>query len=340
MGEWLFTCQPDAEQAALAELRACAPGFRVTRMHAAGVGQFAANVPAGGWGRAPLIFTRHVCPVDALADWTDDTEGHIYRYIHNDIRVKLAEIGLLGEALAVQLRAIGVPPAGCRERAVAAIGDALSGAGVRRADAAPWALSVGIARSGVLLGLSRTADNRSPWPGGCRPFGRTDGMVCRSEFKLLEALEVFGVEVPSGGSALDLGAAPGGWTRVLASRGMRVTAVDPAELDGRVARDSRVTHVKATAQPYIMTSADESFDMIVNDMKMDAEISADIMVKAARLLRPGGLAALTLKLAAAGHIGKIRAARRILEGEYAVRNIRQLFHNRSEVTCLLSRREG
>lgn len=52
-----------------------------------------------------------------------------------------------------------------------------------------------------------------------------------AEFKLLEALEVFGIVLPSHGVALDLAAAPGGWTRVLRRAGEYVTAIDPGELD-------------------------------------------------------------------------------------------------------------
>src|SRR5207245_5904296 len=86
------------------------------------------------------------------------------------------------------------------------------------------------------LGISTVEENLSDWPGGMRHFAQTPEQISRSEFKLLEALEVFGVTLPSGGRALDLGAAPGGWTRLLLEAGLRVVAVDPANLDPRLAR--------------------------------------------------------------------------------------------------------
>ena len=44
--------------------------------------------------------------------------------------------------------------------------------------------------------------------------------------------------------AVDLGAAPGGWTWQLAHRGLRVIAVDNGALKGDVANDPLVTHVR------------------------------------------------------------------------------------------------
>ena len=54
-----------------------------------------------------------------------------------------------------------------------------------------------------------------------RRFAREEGQVSRAEFKLLEAIELFGVAVREHGVALDLGASPGGWTRVLRRLGPR-----------------------------------------------------------------------------------------------------------------------
>ena len=78
------------------------------------------------------------------------------------------------------------------------------------------------------LGISLATYNLSDWPGGARHFAHLPEQISRAEFKLLEALEVFGVTLPSQGLALDLGAAPGGWTRLLLEAGMNVVAVDPA----------------------------------------------------------------------------------------------------------------
>lgn len=65
--------------------------------------------------------------------------------------------------------------------------------------------------------------------------------------KLEEALRWIDVEVVATDHAVDLGAAPGGWTRLLRERGARVTAVDRAALDEAVAKDPGVTHLKKDA---------------------------------------------------------------------------------------------
>lgn len=69
----------------------------------------------------------------------------------------------------------------------------------------------------------------------------------RAYLKLWEALTIAGVRPGPGESCLDLGAAPGGWTWVVASLGARVTSVDKAALDPRVAAMPGVIHRLASA---------------------------------------------------------------------------------------------
>ena len=158
-------------------------------------------------------------------------------------------------------------------------------------------LSVTCTPRDAYLGLSLAAENLSSWAGGERRFKREPEQVSRAEFKLLEALELFAVKLPPAGRALDLGAAPGGWTRQMAARGLQVVAVDPAALDPRVAALPGVTHIRRTLQA---AKIGGEFDVLVNDMRMDAADSARLMLDAARRLRPGGIGVMTLKLPAKG----------------------------------------
>jgi 23S rRNA (cytidine2498-2'-O)-methyltransferase len=176
----------------------------------------------------------------------------------------------------------------------------------------------------------------SDWAGGVRRFKREEGQISRAEFKLLEAMESFGLSLQAGDAALDLGAAPGGWTRVLRKYGMNVVAVDPAVLDARLASDVTVTHVREVAQSYL-SKTDEQFDVILNDMRMDARDSAQIMVKAARNLKASGWALLTLKLPKKRMVSFYTSALAVMRESYDVIGARQLFHNRSEVTVALKR---
>ena len=189
----------------------------------------------------------------------------------------------------------------------------------------------------AFLGLSPATHNISDWAGGVRRFRREPEQVSRAEFKMLEALEAFRIELPAGGVALDLGAAPGGWTRVLRQKGQYVTAVDPAELHPRFAADRGVRHKRMTAEAYLRERPD-TFDLLTNDMRMDARNSARLMNAFANFLYPHGEALMTLKL------GKTAAALdpacAILRERYAIIHMRQLFHNRNEVTIHLKPNEA
>ena len=91
----------------------------------------------------------------------------------------------------------------------------------------------------AFIGLSLASHNISDWAGGVRRFRREKEQISRAEFKMLEAFEAFTSTCPPAASLLDLGAAPGGWTRVLRQKGQYVTAVDPAELHPRLRRRPR-----------------------------------------------------------------------------------------------------
>jgi 23S rRNA (cytidine2498-2'-O)-methyltransferase len=132
---------------------------------------------------------------------------------------------------------------------------------------------------------------------------------------------------------VDLGASPGGWTHVLREHGLRVWAVDPGDLDARLAADPLVHHVRATAGDFLRTTT-RSFAVVVNDMRMDPMLSATTMVDAARRLRPAGLAVLTLKTGTHQPVRTVRECLAVLGRAYRVDHVRQLHHNRHEVTVV------
>lgn len=193
------------------------------------------------------------------------------------------------------------------------------------------------------LGISPAETNLSDWPGGARHYAQTSEQISRAEFKLLEALETFAVELPAQGHALDLGAAPGGWTRLLLDAGLQVVAVDPAHLDPRLAKYKCLHHYYGYAEGYLTEALRKhsQFDIIVNDMRMDAREAARLLVKAARCLRPGGFIISTLKLphetGVINPLVTLKEAMSILNKRYGVVQAHQLFHNRQEVTVFAAR---
>lgn len=188
------------------------------------------------------------------------------------------------------------------------------------------------------LGISPVEANLSSWPGGTRHYAQTPEQISRAEFKLLEALETFDVLPPSAGKVLDLGAAPGGWTRLLLEAGLQVIAVDPAHLDPRLTKHKRLEHYYGHAEDYLEEALRKhsQFDIIVNDMRMDARQAARLLAKAARCLRPNGFIISTLKLPHATNVinplTTLKEAMHILKQRYRIVQAHQLFHNRQEVT--------
>ena len=190
------------------------------------------------------------------------------------------------------------------------------------------------------VGISTAQENLSAWPGGARHYAQTSEQISRAEFKLLEALEYFGISLDAGERVLDLGAAPGGWTRLLLDAGMQVVAVDPANLDPRLNKREDLQHYRGYAEDYIEEAIRnrETFNIIVNDMRMDAREAARGLAYAARCLKKDGFILSVFKLPHAtptiNPLFTLKDALSILSKAYGVVQAHQLFHNRQEVTVV------
>ena len=193
------------------------------------------------------------------------------------------------------------------------------------------------------IGISLTTDNLSDWPGGARHFAHLPEQISRAEFKLLEALEVFGVTLPSYESALDLGSAPGGWTRILLEAEMQVVAVDPAKLDERLSKQPHLEHYRGYAEDYLEEAIKRrrKFNVITNDMRMDAREASRLLVQASTCLQNDGFIISVLKLPhetfEIDPLKNLNEALKLLQRHFAVVQARQLFHNRQEVTVLTAK---
>lgn len=197
-----------------------------------------------------------------------------------------------------------------------------------------FVISVLIYGNTYFLGFSKSGDNLNFHSDEARINSRAGGReISRAENKLKEALSVFKIELPGGGTALDLGAAPGGWSKVLADYGYDVFAVDPADLHPDLKDNTKIHHMRLKSQDLKL---DKPLDLIVNDMNMDPQDTAKIMNEVAHLLADGGLAIVTLKLPTKPQ-RSIEESVELLKQNYEVLKIRSLFHNRQEVTALLKR---
>lgn len=187
----------------------------------------------------------------------------------------------------------------------------------------------------VYLGVSWATQNLSAWAGGQIPI--TEPVSNRAGYKLIEALDAFEIRLRQGDSALDLGASPGAWTTLLRRRGLCVTAVAPTPLYPWLQFDDGVTYKPMLAEDYL-GQCQTTFDLIVNDMKLDTQDSARLMVEYSRHLRSQGIAIMTLKLRDHNRRRIMDHAFRLLRQAYKIIRVRQLVSNRNEVTLFLRRK--
>jgi len=164
----------------------------------------------------------------------------------------------------------------------------------------------------------------------------------RSTLKLAEAFTVFLGEqefesLRAGMRAVDLGAAPGGWTWQLAHRGVRVTAVDNGPLKGEVADDPLVTHVRADGLKFLPK---RPVDWMVCDI---VEQPSRIAAVVARWIGEGHArhAIFNLKLPMKKRYDEVRRCESIIRDALMKARVehtlamRQLYHDREEVTGYL-----
>ncbi len=91
--------------------------------------------------------------------------------------------------------------------------------------------------------------------GGIPRLKQSAAAPSRSALKLEEAIvtlldDELREQIAPGASAIDLGAAPGGWSSVLLRRGVFVTGVDHAEMDESIVRAENFIHSRQDAFKY------------------------------------------------------------------------------------------
>ena len=179
----------------------------------------------------------------------------------------------------------------------------------------------------------------SLWPLGIARLKMPRDAPSRSTLKLAEALHVF-----VGGNeerilrpemrAVDLGAAPGGWTWQLIHRGLHVTAIDNGVLKGDLVDNALVRHLREDGFRY---RPKRPVDWMVCDM---VEQPARIAQLVAMWFREGWTerAIFNLKLPMKKRLEEVQKCRGVIElamqlsGRDFELRIKQLYHDREEVT--------
>ena len=184
------------------------------------------------------------------------------------------------------------------------------------------------------IGISEPEDNLSDWNGGAVRFQREEGQISRAKFKLLEAEKQFGIPFSSFRRALDIGAAPGGWTSFLLERGLQVTAVDPAQMHDSLLDHPNLKIIKKNASD--VKFKDSEFDLLVCDMSWSPKQMARLVSDLLYSLAPGGTAVVTVKLLTKKPMALIPEIIDVFErSRMQVQGAKQLFHNRDEITLYM-----
>ncbi len=167
----------------------------------------------------------------------------------------------------------------------------------------------------------------------------------RSTMKLAEAIEVFMDRseqtrlLRQGMQAVDLGAAPGGWTWQLVKRGIRVAAVDNGPMKGALVNHPLVQHLKQDGFKYAPRKA---VDWLVCDM---VEKPSKVATLIGQWFAAGWCkhSIFNLKLPMKQRVSALDSAlggiRKLLDEEGINYRMmaKQLYHDRDEVTVFLTK---
>ncbi|MCR8641583.1 SAM-dependent methyltransferase [Paenibacillus sp. N1-5-1-14] len=357
--KWIGTSNRGFAVQAVEELRRLFTGLKFSYLMPAEVFMF--DVPMAKEEALEIInrdmpmFLRHLQPVDheieraAVDGDQQDTEGQdeiASEDASNHVDLKalaqlLAEQYTFeaGEKVTVQVRkSEGIPMAysvaSIRETADRVLHEKIEAETVVRG--ADRIISIYVVEDMMFIGVSRPQENVSDWSGGAIRFRKEDGQVSRAKFKLLEAEYVFSLDFTQYRSAVDLGAAPGGWTSLLLERGLDVTAVDTGTMDPALMKNPKLKFIRKNASSVKL--AEHGFDLMVCDMSWHPKQTAGLLKDLLHALKYGGTVIVTVKLMNKKAFQTVRDFVRILEPELQLQGAKQLFHNREELTLFLMKK--
>jgi 23S rRNA (cytidine2498-2'-O)-methyltransferase len=194
-------------------------------------------------------------------------------------------------------------------------------------------VTIQIFQNECLIGVSCKDDLVSKKILEYKKYAKGERPFTRAEFKLKEAIKEFQISFDSDSKALDLGAAPGGWSKALADYGLFVTAVDPANLNNSLYENSHITHLKIRSE-YLPDDMG-LYDIITNDMNLDPVESAKIMNSTAKFLKKTGIAVMTIKFVTRDRGKHVNDAIDILKQHYHGFKVKKMYHNKFETTMFM-----
>ncbi len=206
----------------------------------------------------------------------------------------------------------------------------------------PWRLHVALLSPTCALVAATHVARSAPWPGGIPRLRFPRAAPSRSTLKLEEAfLTLLDADeredwLQPGMSAVDLGAAPGGWTWQLVQRSIRVVAVDNGPMDAALMDSGLVEHRREDGFRF---RPERTVDWLVCDM---VEQPRRVAARMAEWLHQGWCrhAVFNLKLPMKKRYEEVELCLRLLRENVDAKldiRARQLFHDREEITVFARR---
>ncbi len=338
MTEWIGTANQQYASYAMEELRRLLPGTGFTQLAPGEVFRMACSLTKEQVREAvasqPPIFLRHLQPIDREIVVHGDA-GDLEQL--SDL-IRNARLSFMNRRTAVHIRKSASSVFHYTASDTKAVLDAV----LEEIDSEPVVqhpeIIVSLYATGDRLyaGFGTPEELLSDWPGGAVRFQREEGQISRAKFKLLEAERTFGIRYSDYRNALDIGAAPGGWTSLLLERGLRVTAIDPADMHPTLKGHPMLVHLKQNASDVKLAPA--SFDLLVCDMSWSPMLMSRLVLDLTAALKTEATAIVTIKLMHKKPLQTIREVQERLGTGFHILGARQLFHNREEMTLHLRKK--
>lgn len=202
-----------------------------------------------------------------------------------------------------------------------------------------------LGKEGLYAGVSTPRDAGGFYPGGTKFIAQNaDDTVSRAGAKIAEGLHFISMYrklPPAGAHWLELGASPGGMTSELLKRGYRVSAVDRAPLDKRLAGHSHLGFFREDVSGFVPPRGIR-YDAILSDMNGQPLQAATWVMRLKDFLRVGALAVFTLKTTGVETIGEIESLENDViqiaaSNGFKLIAIKHLTYNRHEFTLFFER---
>lgn len=279
------------------------------------------------------VFIRHISAFDAVGHidenmYTQEIASMIMNNINNNIEKN--------RRVAVQIRKVRgeyyFNPIDLKGEIDKLLVDLGAEAEIKEPD---YIISILLDGPKCYIGMSHSSLNVSTWSGGMIHYKKDEVDISRAKYKLIEAISTFKLDLSGVHNALDLGAAPGGWTSVLLEKGVAVTAVDTLEMDVRLNKYNNYTNIKGNISG--LDLPEQSFDLLTADISLNPKSTATMINKASKFLKNNGYAIVTVKLMGDKVRRGIKEVKEIYQEVFSVEEAKQLFHNKDEVTLLLKK---